>query len=176
MLIYSRECLLDGYTQTECPSCFKSLSNWSTSGEQQLLCNISNEGGVQEGLNILPLLIEEAYLKCHPEERRCQAFLEFCREGDIEAITSVLKEEKDGFTSLSADVLRYQDATGALGSGLHAAVQAEKAEVVWLLLLLASNLELDYFPRQVHQAANTLGVMRQDQTGNGYSLTERCRW
>ncbi len=149
----------------ECPSCSKTLSHWTTSGEQQLLCNMSNEGGVQKGLDILPLLTEEVYLKSRPKERRCRAFLEFCREGDIEAIASVLRDEEDEGTSPTTDVLRYQDPTGSLVSGLHVAVQAEKPEVVWLLLLLASNLDLGYVPPELHQALGSFGLMKQDQTG-----------
>lgn len=168
MIIYPRQCLLDAYTHTECPNCFRSLASPSTNGEQQLLCNLSNEGGVQEGLDILPLLTEEAYLKTYPEERRCRAFLEFCREGDVEAIANVLEDEEDEdeqFQTGRIDVLRYQDPIGEMNSGLHLAVQAQKIEIVWMLLMLASSLDLEQFPSEVHQAAHVLGVMREDQAG-----------
>ena len=108
------------------------------SGEQQLLCNLKNEGGLQERLDILPILTEESYLKAYPEERRCRAFLEFCGEGDVEAIVDLLNDDDDGEedeenSSQGAghgiDVLRYQDQVGSIGSGLHVAVQNQRVEV-----------------------------------------------
>jgi hypothetical protein len=45
-------------------------------------------------------------------------------------------------------------------SGLHAAVQAQSREVAWLLLLLASNLDLMQFPPEVFQEAASMGIMR----------------
>ena len=59
-------------------------------------------------------------------------------------------------------LLRYQDPIGDMQSGLHAAVQAQSREVVWLLLLLASKVELIRFPAEVFQEAEALGVMRGD--------------
>lgn len=147
------------------------MTAWSTSGELQLLCNITNEGGFQKDLDILPLLTEEAYLKAYPEERRCRAFLEFCREGDTEAIASVVKDEEDdddedeGTPATNNDILRYQDPMGGMSSGLHIAIQAQQDRVVWMLLLLASGLSLDQFPPDVHQGAAYLGVVREDQAG-----------
>lgn len=159
---------MDSYTQSECPKCSRTLIGWSTSGEQQLLCNITNEGGFQENLDILPLLAEEAYLKAYPEERRCRAFLEFCREGDIEAIASVVKDEDDeddDTATTNHDILRYQDPMGGMSSGLHIAIQARQVQVVWMLLLLASNLNLDLFPPEVHQGAEQLKLVRENQAG-----------
>lgn len=57
-------------------------------------------------------------------------------------------------------MLRYQDPIGEMQSGLHAAVQAQSREVAWLLLLLASNLDLLEFPAEVFQEAESLGIMR----------------
>lgn len=163
--------MLDAYTHTECPNCSGTLTGWSTNGELQLLCNIINEGGFQKDLDILPLLTEEAYLKAYPEERRCRAFLDFCREGDIEAIASVVKDEEDdddedeGTPATNDDILRHQDPMGGMASGLHIAIQAQQDRVVWMLLLLASGLSLDQFPPHVHQGAASLGVVREDQAG-----------
>ncbi len=65
----------------ECPNYGKDLVKVTELGTQQLLCNIKNEGGLQESVNILLLLpIEECYLKTFSEKRRSRAFLEFCRE------------------------------------------------------------------------------------------------
>ncbi|KAJ4346622.1 uncharacterized protein N0V89_010553 [Didymosphaeria variabile] len=153
------DCLLEAYQITECPSCGKNIASTSPTGTQQVLCTLNNEGGLQENLDILPLLTEESYLKAYPNERKCRAFLEFCREGDMQAIVGMLQgdnedsdedededeEMADDDAEGSADVgidalLRYQDPIGEMQSGLHAAVQAQSREVAWLLLLLASNL------------------------------------
>ena len=50
-------------------------------------------------------------------------------------------------------------------SGLHAAVSGGSREVAWLLLLLASELDLMQFPPEVFQEASALGIMRGDTTG-----------
>ena len=159
---------------SECPSCGRNLITTAPSGEQQLLCNLKNEGGLQEGLDMLPILTEETYLKAYPEERRCRAFLEFCEEGDVEAIVDLLtdsggdgeedEESSDQSAGHNIDVLRYQDQIGSMGSGLHVAIQNQRVEVVWLLLLLASTLELDRFPAAILQAAQSLGIQREDQS------------
>ena len=156
---------------TECPNCGRNITSTGSSSEQQILSNLNNEGGLQERLDILPILTEESYLKAYPEERRCRAFLEFCGEGDIEAIVDLLHngedeaEEESGNMEAKIDVLRYQDPTGSMNSGLHTAVVNGREEVTWLLLLLASNLELDHFPSEVLRAAERLGVAREDPTG-----------
>ena len=156
---------------TDCPNCGRNISIVGASGAQQVLCNMNNEGGLQVGLDILPLLSEESYLKAYPEERRCRAFLEFCAEGDIEALVDLLHDDENGIEEdgkemvEKIDVLRYQDPTGSMTSGLHTAVSNTREDVAWLLLLLASNLELNQFPREVLQTAETLGVAREDQTG-----------
>lgn len=159
---------------SECPNCGGNLIATTTSGQQQLLCNLKNEGGLQERLDMLPILTEESYLKAYPEERRCRAFLEFCGEGDVEAIVDLLNdgddgEEDEGPSALGAGhkigVLRYQDQIGSMGSGLHVAVQSQRVEVAWLLLLLASTLSIDQFPAAVLQVAQNLGIQRDDQSG-----------
>ena len=170
-----RQCLLDSYSISECPNCGRNLITTTPSGEQQLLCNLKNEGGLQEGIDMLPILTEESYLKAYPEERRCRAFLEFCGEGDVEAIVDLLndgdddgEQDEEGSgqgTSQSIDVLRYQDQLRSMGSGLHVAVQNQRMEVAWLLLLLASTLEMDQLPAAVLQAAQNLEVQREDQSG-----------
>src|SRR5690242_17088937 len=51
---------------------------------------------LQTDLDILPLLTEESYLKAYPEDRKCRAFLEFCREGDYKAIVEMLQDDEIG--------------------------------------------------------------------------------
>ena len=133
---------------------------------------------MQENLDILPLLTGESYLKAYPEDRKARAFLEFCREGDMSAVIAMLQDEdededdedmeegegegeKTERRKMGPDeLLRYQDPIGDMQSALHAAVQAGSREVAWLLLLLASNLDLLQFPAEVFQEAEVLGVMR----------------
>lgn len=162
--------MLDAYQITECPNCNRDLVSASADGVQQLLCNLTNEGGVQENLDILPLLTEESYLKAYPEERKARAFLEFCREGDLEAIIAMIQhdpedEDEKQQGGNDVDILRYQDPIGDMQSGLHAAVVGGSREVAWLLLLLASDLDLMEFPPEVFQEAEVLGIMRGDVTG-----------
>lgn len=171
-MLFLRQCLLDSYSMTECPDCGRNLITTTTSGVQQLLCNLKNEGGLQEGVDILPILTEECYLKAFPEERKGRAFLEFCGEGDVEAIVDLLNDrddgEDEGGTSVGGrglDILRYQDQIGSIGSGLHVVIQNQRVQVAWLLLLLASRLDLEQFPPEVLQAAHSLGVRREDQEG-----------
>ncbi len=131
---------------------------------------------MQEGLDILPILTEEGYLKAYPEERKCRAFLEFCREGDVMALVGLLQDDSDdegedvergqsGQAMRQIDVLRYQDPMGEMQSGLHAAVASGSREVAWLLLLLASELSMDQFPPQALQEASAMGFSRTNSTG-----------
>jgi hypothetical protein len=172
-----RDCLLEAYEITECPNCGKNIASKSSTGAQEVFCTLNNEGGLQENLDILPLLSEESYLKAYPEDRKSRAFLEFCREGDYAAIVDMLlsdeveeddedEDEEMGDSDqpgkeVGADrMLRYQDPIGDMQSGLHAAVHAQSREVAWLLLLLASNLDLQEFPALVFQEAASKGIMR----------------
>ncbi|KAK7552339.1 hypothetical protein IWX49DRAFT_587347 [Phyllosticta citricarpa] len=178
---YHWQCLLDAYSVTECPSCGASIVSQAPDAGQQVLSNIDNEGGTQQNVDILPLLSEEGYLKAYPEERKCRAFLEFCRQGDVEAIVEMLQgghdddsdsvedEDEDGDVDAMdmdapsrdpVDLLRYQDALGDNSSALHAAVASGSQEVAWLLLLLSSNLDLGQFPPQVLDEAKQLGLAR----------------
>lgn len=163
----SRQCLLDAYTVTECPKCSRNLTTASPTGTQVLLVQLHNEGGLQQNLDILPLLTEESYLKAYPEERKSRAFLEFCREGDVQAIIDMLRPDIDSDSDdeeeievSPQDLLKYQDTIGDGRSGLHAAVAAQSREVVWLLLLLASNLHPKEFPAEVLHEAEALQIQR----------------
>lgn len=171
------ECLLDTYELDKCPNCSQDItagssSSSSSSAAPQILVDLNNEGGLQRQIDIFPILKEELYLRAYPEERKCRAFLEFCREGDHRAIADLLKScgeededmDDDNGPSKSADeILRYQDPIGDMQSGLHAAAANGHREVAWMLLLLASNYpELD-FPALVFQEAAALGLMREEQ-------------
>lgn len=161
----TRQCLLDAYIITECSNCEKMVATCKEPVDQKVLCNITNEGGLQEGVDILPLLVEESYLRTFPEERRPRAFLEFCAEGDFEAIVNLLDDDGEESTENKIDPLRYQDPIGLPRSGLHIAIKHERIEVVWLLLLLASTLPKSQFPSEVLRAADRLQLSREDQSG-----------
>jgi hypothetical protein len=190
------ECLLDSYEVSRCPACNADITSHPASGsssdadsQPRILVDMNNEGGKQEGIDIFPILQEESYLRAYPEERKCRAFLEFCREGDHKAIVDLLNsgddedsddsdEEMDdddghanrenpmsGPSKSPAEILRYQDPLGGMQSGLHAAAANGHREVAWLLLLLASELPQIEFPPLVFQEAAAMGIMREDQDG-----------
>ncbi|RMD43358.1 hypothetical protein DV735_g1751, partial [Chaetothyriales sp. CBS 134920] len=147
------ECFMDAYTITKCPNCDQDISSLSPSGQQQVICTVRNEGGVQEHFDILPSATEEAYLRTHPEEREGHAFLSFCRDGDVDAIVHMIK-----------DLLRYSGTfEGIDGSGLHVAIRYDREEVAWLLLVLASSLSWSEFPPIVLQAMNNLKLTKEDR-------------
>jgi len=131
---------------------------------------LRNEGGIQENYDILPAATEEAYLRAYPEERKGHAYLEFCREGDIDAIIHLIKdseededEEQDEET---VDILRYCGTfEGIEGSGLHVAIRYNQQEVAWLLLAVGSRLEWDKFSSDVLQAMQGLGLRKEDRRG-----------
>lgn len=184
------ECLLGAYELSNCPKCSRDITSQppssSTSKKNaapQILVDLNNEGGLQQQIDIFPILKEESYLRAYPEERKCRAFLEFCKEGDYQAIVDLLKScnddddndedaddedmdaEATGTSKSPDEILRYQDPIGDMQSGLHAAVANGHREVAWLLLLLASGLDQLEFPALVYQEAASLGIMREDQTG-----------
>lgn len=174
------ECLLDNYTLDTCPACNTTIvstvagSSSAAAGSQQIIVDLNNEGGLQEGIDILPILREESYLRAYPEERKCRAFLEFCREGDHRAIAELLRscsaEDGEGEGKSAEEVLRYQDTLDGGDSGLHAAVANGHREVAWMLLLLASDLPEMEFPALVYQEAAALGVMRPDGGAGGQDI------
>lgn len=182
------ECLLDSYELAKCPSCSRDIVSTPATGSstgqqaQQIIVDLLNEGGLQEKIDIFPILKEESYLRAYPEERKCRAFLEFCREGDHRAIVDLLKSCSDnpdedeleidemqdaGAASAKSpdEILRYQDPIGDMQSGLHAAAANGHREVAWLLLLLASQLPEMDIPALVYQEAAVLGIMRDEQDG-----------
>ena len=169
---WHRECFLEAYSVTQCPNCSKEISSLSPSGQQQVLCTVRNEGGVEEGFDILPSATEEAYLRAYPEERRGHAYLEFCREGDLDAIIHMIKDadsdgpddELDDEDSPDTDFLKYSGTfEGIEGSGLHVAIRYQREDVAWLLLALASRLEWSKFPPTVLQIMESLGLSKEDR-------------
>lgn len=126
-----------------------------------------NEGGTEKDFDILPAATEEAYLRAYPEERRGHAFLQFCREGDLDAILALIRDDNTDDADVEEDdqdILRYTGTFEGLGgSGLHVAVRYQREEVAWLLLALASDLAWASFPPIVLQAMDSLGVSKADR-------------
>lgn len=164
---FYRECFLDAYTITQCPNCNKDISSLSAPGQQQVLCTVRNEGGEQKNFDILPTATEEAYLRAYPEERRGHAFLEFCREGDIDAVLCLIKDDSEDDVEdeeEETDILRYTGTfEGIEGSALHVAIRYQREEVAWLLLAMASNLDWSKFPSPVLQAMESLGLSKSER-------------
>ncbi|KAK4974553.1 hypothetical protein LTR42_005198 [Elasticomyces elasticus] len=172
------ECLLEAYEYTTCPKCNQSIvssppgSSSNSEPEERIIVNLNNEGGLQEQIDILPILKEESYLRAYPEERKSRAFLEFCAQGDHRGIAALLNsciaeddDDDDEPTKTPEEILRYQDPLHNNSSGLHVACANGHREVAWLLLLLASEYPELEFPALVYQEAAALGVMREEQTG-----------
>jgi len=143
----------------------------SAAGEQQVLVTVRSEGGTQKDFDILPSATEEAYLRTYPEERKGHAYLEFCREGDMDAILHMIKDQEEDDAEEEGDqldVLRYKGTfEGIDGTGLHVALRYNHVEIAWLSLALGSNLPWDKFPAPVLQAMEQLGLSkdsRQDGT------------
>jgi hypothetical protein len=153
---------------TECPECSKPLSSLNAQGEQQVLCTVRNEGGVQEKFDILPSATDEAYLRTYPEERIGHAYLDFCRTGDIDALLHLIHggnsdEEIEGSPE-SIDILRYTGSfEGIDGSGLHVAIRNNQQQVAWLLLVLASSLDWSHFPPMILHAMESMMLTKDDR-------------
>ncbi|KAI0186791.1 hypothetical protein EV127DRAFT_166701 [Xylaria flabelliformis] len=173
------QCLLDQSSDVaislKCPSCQSTLAENSagpsvTNSFRQATPGVAiptrytNEGGVQEGLDILPAITEEAYLEANPEARPARAFHVMCSEGDVDGIVDLLRDieqgsgEEPGLTP--AQLIRYQDPLANMKSGLHLAIEQEKEEVVWLLLWIASPLRTDAFPGPLREIAQAMGIQR----------------
>ena len=158
---------MEAYSITQCPDCSKNVSSLSSTGQQQVLCTVRNEGGEQNLFDILPSATEEAYLRAYPEERRGHAYLQFCREGDVEAIVYMIKDAGDSDSEDeddNFDIMTYSGTfEGLQGSGLHVAIRYGQEQVAWLLLALASSLEWSKFPPVIFQAMEGLGLSKEDR-------------
>lgn len=182
-LTISRQCLLDESPQIAldlaCPACERSIVSTSpgpsatntilpAQEEPHVIARYHNEGGVQENLDILPLITEEAYLDANPAARPARALMTMCAEGDVSGIMELLQDideiEEEGAMS-PAEILRFQDPLDGMKTGLHVAIERSQQETVWLLLWLASGLQTHVFPEEVAQAAATMGADRETAAG-----------
>ncbi len=187
------QCLLDQHAplaiSLRCPSCGAQLAVTGpgpsainpalhASPNVSVPARYTSEGGVDESLDILPAIAEEAYLAACPEARPARAYHVMCAEGDVEGIVDVLRdadradggnggweeeeEEEEPATMEAPQLIRYQDPLGGMKSGLHLAVERGQEEVVWLLLWMASSLPAHAFPEAAVRAAQAQGIQRLD--------------
>lgn len=179
------QCLLDESPQIAldlaCPACQNTIVSTrpgpsatnrllpQSSPQPQILSRYHNEGGIQENLDILPLITEEAYLEANPGKRPARAFMIMCAEGDVTGIVELLKnlqdegeeEEVAEVGSMSpGEVVRWQDPLDGGKTGLHVALEKGQEEAVWLLLWLGSGIATQTFPQEVVQAAETMEAER----------------
>jgi DNA-directed RNA polymerase subunit RPC12/RpoP len=160
------ECLLEAYEVSKCPTCSRNIttnpagssSSSAANSNMKILVDMNNEGGLQHQIDIFPLLQEESYLRAYPEDRKCRAFLEFCREGDFHAIADLLKscdedadeDEEDmvpeamGPSKSVEEILRYQVRANSscvtsvrYHSNISIRTQSETCSQDYTLLLLA---------------------------------------
>lgn len=178
------QCLLDQSPEVaislKCPACQGQITSntaGSSATNQFVLHATSgvsiktryiNEGGIQDGFDILPSITEEAYLAANPQARPARAFQVMCSEGDVEGIVDLLRgtEQDDGEEPSMPinQLIRYQDPLADNKSGLHLAVEKGQQEVVWLLLWIASPLPTAVFPEAAVMAAQALGIQRPNTT------------
>lgn len=130
----------------------------------RLPAHYTNEGGVQDGLDLLPSLTEEALLLAHPEARPARAFHTMAAEGDVAGMVDVLRDvEADADVDIgAAGLLRWPDPLNGGKTVMHVALEARQEEVVWLLLWLRSRVPETIFPHQAVSAARGMGVDRTE--------------
>lgn len=146
-------------SNTNCPSCNKNISSSSTPGGPAILVRYMNEGGLQDGLDILPSIREEAYLEANPDAAPARAFHVMCSEGDLDGLVELLYHAGDQVPDLGA-MIRYQDPLSSMKSGLHLAVENRQEGVAWLLLWLSSTVSTDVFPVEAKQKVESIGLGR----------------
>ncbi|KAJ3493081.1 hypothetical protein NLG97_g4965 [Lecanicillium saksenae] len=160
---YHWQCFMENASSVmsslNCPSCDKSISNSDTPSGLAVLVRYMNEGGLQEGLDILPSMKEEAYLEAHPEAAPARALHVMCAEGDLDGLVELLYHSGDQVPDLGA-MIRYQDPLSGMQSALHLAVENRQEGVAWLLLWLSSTLSSDIFPVEARQRVESIGLGR----------------
>jgi hypothetical protein len=177
------QCLMDQSAEVamslKCPTCDAQIAA-NTAGPSvtnpflhaasgvTIMTRYHNEGGLQENLDILPEITEEAYLDAHPEARPARAFHVMCSEGDfggiVELLRAVDQDEAEEPSLSPTQLLRYQDPLGGARTGLHLAVEKGQEEVAWLLLWLASALPVEAFPPPAVDAAMAMGLGQRPST------------
>jgi len=161
-----------------CPSCNAPIQSVANGADRvlQVLTRYTNEGGIQDNLDILPNVREEAYLDANPSARPARAYLTFCSEGDVLNIVELLQtlqeddeedeEEEEVPRMHPAHLLRYQDPLNGMKSAMHLAIENHQMDIVWLLLWIASDLPDYAFPEDAVRGAQAIRA-RRDIAGPG---------
>jgi hypothetical protein len=131
----------------------------STSEGATIMTKYTNEGGIQQPLDILPTITEEAYLDSHPEARPARALHIMCAEGDMSGIVDLLRDLHNQQADLRSLVC-YRDPLSSMKSGIQLAIEHGQEEIVWLLLWLSSELPEKSFPDEARRAAVSLELGR----------------
>ncbi|OAR02598.1 hypothetical protein LLEC1_00340 [Akanthomyces lecanii] len=167
---YHWQCLMDNASLIVsnfcCPSCSQDISSAAASaasshspGTPAILVRYTNEGGTQDGLDILSSVTEEAYLESHPEAAPARAFHVMCAGGDVDGLVELVYRSGDQVSDLGG-MVRYQDPLSGMKSGLHLAVENRQEGVAWLLLWLSSSLPSSVFPSVARQSVESMGLGR----------------
>ena len=154
------------------PPSTSTTTTTTTTSTTPILTRYINEGGVQENLDILPALREEAYLSANPGARPARALHTLAAEGDVQGMVELLAEadgEGEGSSNSgtgarmnAARLLAWRDPLNGGRGVLHVALEAGQEEVVWLLLWLGSGAAREAFPGAVVQAAAGMGLPRRE--------------
>ncbi|KAG6254782.1 hypothetical protein E4U23_005633 [Claviceps purpurea] len=168
------ECLMEQATSVassfKCPSCDKYLAvtvaeassasqSRESSSKASILARYSNEGGIQDNLELMDSLAEEAYLQNNPETRPARAFLVMCSAGDIAGAVDLLQDVSSEGHDIGS-IVRYQDPLGDMKSGLHLSVETQQVGMVLTLLWLSSTLPAEAFPDLFLRSAEEKGLGR----------------
>lgn len=153
-----------------CPNCSTSIgvASSTTSGSSSpgspradIYVQYTNEGGVQDKLNIFDPIREEAYTQAHPEAVPARAFHLMCSEGDVDGIVELLMQVGDQVPDIG-EMIRYRDPLSGMTSGLHLAVTNMHEGVIWLLLWLSSSVPTSDFPAEARDSAESMSLGRLD--------------
>ncbi|KAJ6782645.1 hypothetical protein PWT90_00198 [Aphanocladium album] len=160
---YHWQCFMENASSVisilKCPSCGKNISNSDAPNGPAVLVRYMNEGGLQDSLDILPSMKEEAYLEAHPEAAPSRALHVMCSEGDLDGLVELLYHSGDQVPDMGS-MIRYQDPLSGMKSALHLAVENRQEGVAWLLLWLSSTLSSDVFPVEARQKVESIGLGR----------------
>ncbi len=175
------QCLLDLAAQVamslKCPACDTYLptnppgpsvtnSFLATPQGTAIPTRYTNEGGVQDGLDILPILTEEAFLLSNPEARPARAMHLMAAEGDISGIVDLLRDaeqpqDDDQETRMGVkQLLLWKDPLNGGKGILHIAIESRQEGVFWLTLWLNSAVPPHLFPEAAVQGAHAIGLER----------------
>ncbi|KAB5539354.1 hypothetical protein GE09DRAFT_315811 [Coniochaeta sp. 2T2.1] len=156
---YHWPCALDLSPQIaatlSCLNCNTTLTSSPSTGIQALY---SSEGAESDPIDLLPIIIEEAHLQSHAEERPARALHTMVGEGDVEGIVEILKDADA--PEERAALLSYRDPLAGGRTALHVAVENGRADAFWLLLWTASNLPTDNFSLEMRQTMGSIGLER----------------